>query len=114
MIQVLAPVAPDMPAVRFHVLITVALGIEPFAEPHIVLIQEIGSSDGDEIQFRSLGKLAGKLRVKVGIDKSIVSLCLTVDGCRKQTYIIEQVGIVGRDVKRMESAHRQARSSSDS
>ena len=50
-VQILAPICPNVTFVGFKIFIFAAVLVEHFAEIHIVLIEKIRFTDGNQIQF---------------------------------------------------------------
>ena len=90
-----------------EIFVFIPLFVEHLPIINIRLIEEILVADTNPIQCRCFGKLALQLGVEVGVNLRLRALARKY-GSREQPHIVKFIGILLRDVQRMESTHRQA------
>ena len=85
-----------------------ALGVEIGTQVVVVFEEEVGLANANPEERGILGKEGINLLVAVGIDvgESVGVFLLLVNGCREETYVAEEVGIVDADEQTVETTHR--------
>ena len=76
----------------FVIDIWMTFAVKKLTESYIVLIKEVGLSDGNPVECRFLCKLDVKCFFEILVNRR--SVVARIDRCREQSYIIEHVRIV--------------------